>query len=438
MGAAAGAFFFSGDADFLGSGAFLAGCCTFITEVDDRIARFSTTGFLATEALLLGAALEDTTGAALGCTLAVTAFATDLERRAAFLGATETDLLALAILVSALRAAFWSRLRRGAADLTGLLLLERAGTATFLIYFLGDSLRLGATETLLLGADFFGDVAAFLDFESGLTEVLDALTTLEGDSDFLGAATGVLALDWLRLARGAGFAGDAFFSTALIDTDFLGDLVGDLAADAFFDFSTVLDLAVLVDLIGDAFLEITVADFLTEALVGETALTGEADFLTGETPFMGDSLRLLEGDLWALALLTDLGFTVSDVSGSEGMPKPRPMNLTGEAGFDSILGTRALNIVLAATTEASVAAAPLPLSDLRVRPRRSSSLGAGFSFLALDLDLAGCFFFSGEGLGLTGDFLGEADAFFGETVDFFGEADAFLTTLLERDFLSDF
>lgn len=71
------------------------------------MARFSTTGFFATEALLLGAALEDTTGAAFGCTLtAVTAFATDLDRMAGFLGATETDLLTLVTLASALRAAF--------------------------------------------------------------------------------------------------------------------------------------------------------------------------------------------------------------------------------------------------------------------------------------------------------------------------------------------
>lgn len=208
-----------------------------------------------------------------------------------------------------------------------------------------------------------------------------------------------------------------------------------MAVDGFFDFSTVLDLAVLVDLIGDAFLEATVADFLTGLLVGETDLTGEADFFTGETPFMGDPLRLLEGDFKVLALLTDLGFTVSDVSGSEGMPNPRPMYLTGDAGFDSTLGTNALNIVLLATTEASVAAAPLPLSDLRARPRRSSSLGAGFSFLALDLDLDGCFF-SGEGFGFTGDFLGETDAFLGEVDAFLG--DTCLTTLLERDFLSDF
>lgn len=88
--------------------------------------------------------------------------------------------------------------------MTGLLLFERAGTATFLTYFLDDSLLLGATETLLLDDDFFGDVVTFFDFESDLTVVLDALTTLEGDSDFLGATTGVLALDWLRLARRAG------------------------------------------------------------------------------------------------------------------------------------------------------------------------------------------------------------------------------------------
>lgn len=89
--------------------------------------------------------------------------------------------------------------------MTGLLLLERAGTATFLTYFLDDSLLLGATETLLLLEDaFFGDVATFFDFESDFTIVFDAFTTLEGDSDFLGATTAVLALDWLRLARRAG------------------------------------------------------------------------------------------------------------------------------------------------------------------------------------------------------------------------------------------
>ena len=140
---------FSGETDFLDSGAFFTGYCSFLIEVDLRGRYFSAVGFLAGEVLLFGAALEDTTGAAFGyTTLIVTAFATDLERVANFLGATEAERLALAILASALRAAFWSRLRRG-ADLTGLLLLERAGAATFLTCFLGDSLRLGATETLL-------------------------------------------------------------------------------------------------------------------------------------------------------------------------------------------------------------------------------------------------------------------------------------------------
>lgn len=92
MGETTGAFFFSGDTDFLVSGALKASNCAFMAEVD-RITRFSTTGFFATEILLLGAALEDTIGAALGCTLTVTAFATDLDRAAGFLGATEIDLL---------------------------------------------------------------------------------------------------------------------------------------------------------------------------------------------------------------------------------------------------------------------------------------------------------------------------------------------------------
>lgn len=201
---------------------------------------FLTTAFLA---VCLGGETEgcffhqDTTTAGLTAALTLT-LARGLERER---GATEADLLTLASLTSALRAALLSRLRRGA--LGGLLLLARTATVFFSTFF-GDSLRLGAVTLL---CSFLGGDAIFFDDFTFSTIVLDAFSALGGDTDFLGAGFGAgaitLTLDSLRLARRTGDAVAAgFFSAlatgALIVTAFLNTIVAD-----FFGDSTILAAA---------------------------------------------------------------------------------------------------------------------------------------------------------------------------------------------------
>ena len=75
-------------------------------------------------------------------------------------------------------------------------------------------------------------------------------------------------------------------------------------------------------------------------MLGETDFFGEDAFLTGDTPFMGDSLRDLDGER---ALATDLGFSTTDPP-SEGttLVLNPSMFLTGDPGLDSFLGIKAL------------------------------------------------------------------------------------------------
>jgi len=136
------------------------------------------------EALFFGAGLaEDTVTALRDKVLIGLGGATDLERW--LRGATEVDLLTLAILASALRAAFTSRLRRGAA-LVGLLLLERVLVG--LAADFGDSFFFW-TVTLLI---IFGGDAIFLSFYTGLTVLMADFSVLVGETDFLGGETDFL------------------------------------------------------------------------------------------------------------------------------------------------------------------------------------------------------------------------------------------------------
>jgi hypothetical protein len=150
--------------------------------------------FLGGEALFFGAGLAADIFTALRVKVLIGFFGTtDLERW--LRGATEADLLTLAILTTALRAAFTSRLRRGAA-LVGLLLLERV--------LLGLAAAFGVSFffwTVTLRIIFGGD-AIFLSFYSTLTvliadfRVLIAdFRVLIGETDFLGGETDALGLD---------------------------------------------------------------------------------------------------------------------------------------------------------------------------------------------------------------------------------------------------
>lgn len=130
-------------------------------------------------------------------------------------------------------------------------------------------------------------------------------------------------------------------------------------------------------------------------MAGEAAfLTGL--FFTGETPFIGDALFPLEGDLAGAAFTVFGCFLTREVSGRDGMP-----NFSGDS--DDSFATKVLNpsVVLLAGVFSwildSTAAAIFPLSLLRVLPRHSSSTGAatfstleaafGFScFLMVDLE----------------------------------------------------
>ena len=160
--------------------------------------------------------------------------------------------------------------------------------------------------------------------------------------------------------------------------------------------------------------------------------------MTGDTPFIGDSLRGLDGvravtDFLtdAVYFLTDLGFSASVVSGKVGMLNPRlNVALTGEAGL-----TCFTTLFLSLTTAFSAAAALLPLSLLRGRPRDVSSgvgamtlgSGTGYSFFGADLDLVALLLGAGAGA-----------AFFGGDFDFFGFSVYFLGgALLERDYAFD-
>ena len=163
-------------------------------------------------------------------------------------------------------------------------------------------------------------------------------------------------------------------------------------------------------------------------------LAGVFTFFTGDTPFIGDSLRGFDDERTVADFLTDsacfftdLGFSASDVSGKAEIINPRLSDyLTGEAGLACFT-----TLLLSLTIAISAAAALLPLSLLRGRPRAVSyregalTLGSGavFSFFGADLDLVGCL------LG-AGFFAGDFD-FFCFSVYFLGGA------LLERDYAFD-
>ena len=136
--------------------------------------------------------------------------------------------------------------------------------------------------------------------------------------------------------------------------------------------------------------------------------------MTGDTPFIGDSLRGLDdartvADFLtdSVCFFTDLGFSASVVSGRDEIMNPRLSDyLTGEAGLEYFT-----TLSLSLNTAVSAAAALLPLSLLRGRPRAVSyrigalTLGSGtvFSFLEADLDLFGCLLGAGSGF-FGGDF----------------------------------
>ena len=162
-------------------------------------------------------------------------------------------------------------------------------------------------------------------------------------------------------------------------------------------------------------------------------LAGVLTAFTGDTPFIGDSLRDFDGGRTVADFLTDsacfftdLGFSASVVSGRVEIINPRLIDyLAGEAGL-----TCFPTLILSFRTAVSAAAALLPLSLLRGRPRAVSyragvlalASGAFFSFLGADLDLlGGCFL--GAGCFFAGDF-----DFFAFSVFFLGGA------LLERDY----
>lgn len=161
-------------------------------------------------------------------------------------------------------------------------------------------------------------------------------------------------------------------------------------------------------------------------------LAGVFTALTGDTPFIGDSLRGLDYERIVTDFLTDsacfftdLGFSASDVSGKVEIINPRLSDyLTGEAGLVCFT-----TLLLSLTIAVSAAAALLPLSLLRGRPRAVSyrvgalTLGSGtvFSFFGADLDLVGCLLGAGAGF-----FVGDFD-FLGFSVYFLGGA------LFERD-----
>lgn len=196
---------------------FLAATGAFFSSLrgeDERTNRFSgavgaalATGLAAClggETVFLDAALpEDTT--------ALTFFSGICHH----LGATETDrvglleegatvallltLAALVTLVSALRAAFSSLLRMGAATLATLLPLFLSAEGFGASFFF-------TTVTLRLT---LGGLAIFLSFESDLGAFFAGLTVLAGETDFL-TGDADLALDWLLLALFAGVG--AFFS----------------------------------------------------------------------------------------------------------------------------------------------------------------------------------------------------------------------------------
>ena len=177
-------------------------------------------------------------------------------------GATEADLLILAaaILVSILRAAFLSRARTAYEALGWLLLLPPRATAIVLLFFANDCclslvlLRRAVLDTVTLLYSFLGgdaddlvaavfdyrfvadDVAAYLAAFDSATVVLEVFSCCEAPEAFLGGDAPCLALDWLRLARRSGeadaccflsgcclAAGADFF--AAIVTDFLGACV---------------------------------------------------------------------------------------------------------------------------------------------------------------------------------------------------------------------
>lgn len=96
-------------------------------------------------------------------------------------------------------------------------------------------------------------------------------------------------------------------------------------------------------------------------------------------------------------LATTLGFSTMEPSDGAALLLNPSTFLTGDPGLDSFLGIKALKMdcyrLIRSVWFASAAAAALPLSLLRSRPRRSSSfLGAGFafSFLGADLEREGC------------------------------------------------
>ena len=147
-----------------------------------------------------------------------------------------------------------------------------------------------------------------------------------------------------------------------------------MAGDSFFsfwDFETVFDREARTFLAGDT-------DFL-----------GDYCFLTGETPFIGETLRDLLAclfDVEALEIDFGLGASFSTIgSGLMLILNPSPPSFIGDFGLASSFGTKALKIgarvsglEIFSWMTASVAAALLPLELLRSRPRLSSSFGFAF------------------------------------------------------------
>ena len=182
-------------------------------------------------------------------------------------------------------------------------------------------------------------------------------------------------------------------------------------------------------------------------MAGDTDFLGDDCFLTGETPFIGETLRDLLAcllDVEALEIDFGLGASFSTIgSGLMLILNPSP-SFIGDPGLASSLGTKALKIgarvsgfEIFSWMTASVAAALLPLELLRSRPRLSSSFG--FAFDAFTVAAVFVYFaivFLVSGYFLDCDFALELDLYCLAGVCF-RWAGAFLTGLFDLDFALD-